>query len=80
MKTVAYTHAARRQFRSLDRAIQARIAAKLAAYAAGESADVTALQGQPGARLRVGDYRVIFVETANTLEIRRVGHRREVYL
>jgi mRNA interferase RelE/StbE len=79
VKTVAYTKAARRQFRSLDVQVQARIKAKLAAYAAGESADVRALVEVEGFRLRVGDYRVVFVETDDTVEVRAVGHRREIY-
>ena len=79
MKTVAYTTAARRQLRGLAAQVQARIRAKLAAYANDESADVTALQGEPGARLRVGDYRLVFVETETTIEVRAVGHRREIY-
>jgi mRNA interferase RelE/StbE len=79
VKTVAYTTAARRQLRGLTAQVQARIKAKLAAYANGESADVTALQGEPGARLRVGDYRLVFVETETGIEVRAVGHRREIY-
>ncbi|WP_342186144.1 hypothetical protein [Pseudoxanthobacter soli] len=38
-----------------------------------------ALTGRPGARLRVRDYRVIFVETADTIEVREFGDRREIY-
>lgn len=30
-------------------------------------------------RLRVGDYRVLFDETADTITIHRVGDRRDVY-
>jgi len=41
---------------------------------------VTALKGQSGAaRLRVGDYWIIFVETAVAISVRAVGHRREIY-
>lgn len=58
---------------------QSRIREKVAHYAATGAGDVTALQGQDGARLRVGDYRVIFVETDEAIEVRAVGHRREIY-
>jgi mRNA-degrading endonuclease RelE of RelBE toxin-antitoxin system len=29
--------------------------------------------------LRVGDYRVIFVETATIIDVMALGHRRDVY-
>jgi len=29
--------------------------------------------------LRVGDWRVIFVETTSTIEVRAVGNRRDIY-
>ena len=79
MKEVAYTAAARRQLRKLDVQVQERIKGKLADYVAGESVDVITLQGEPGARLRVGDWRAIFVETDTTIEVRAVGHRSEIY-
>jgi 2-methylisocitrate lyase-like PEP mutase family enzyme len=34
---------------------------------------------RPGARLRVGDWRVIFVETTATVEVRAVGNQRDIY-
>ena len=56
-----------------------QIEAKLAHYAETGGGDVKALIGTPGARLRAGDWRVIFVETGTTIEVRAVGHRREIY-
>ncbi|MGD0125380.1 MAG: type II toxin-antitoxin system RelE/ParE family toxin [Terriglobia bacterium] len=43
--------------------------------------DVKALQGErEELRLRMGDYRLFFVHTTtDTIEIRRVLHRREAY-
>jgi len=32
-----------------------------------------------GARLRVGDWRVIFEETGEVIEVAEIGHRREIY-
>ena len=40
---------------------------------------VKRLQGRPGFRLRVGDYRVIFTEDGTVLDVLAIGHRREVY-
>lgn len=79
MKTVLFTHAARKAFKALPADVQAQIKVKIDSYANGGPADVTKLQGVDGARIRVRDYRVIFVETADTLEIRAVGHRRDIY-
>jgi mRNA interferase RelE/StbE len=42
--------------------------------------DVKALHEREELRLRIGDYRLFFVPTdLDTLEIRRVLHRREAY-
>ena len=41
--------------------------------------NVKRLQGRPGFRLRVGDYRVIFTEDGTVLDVLAIGHRREVY-
>ncbi|MGX7703723.1 type II toxin-antitoxin system RelE family toxin [Methylobacterium sp. Gmos1] len=34
---------------------------------------------RPGARLRVGDYRVVFTETDDAIQIYAIGHRRDIY-
>jgi mRNA interferase RelE/StbE len=41
--------------------------------------DVKRLKGRDGARLRVGDWRIIFYVERNTLVVVAVGHRREIY-
>jgi mRNA interferase RelE/StbE len=42
--------------------------------------DVKALQGREELRLRVGDYRLLFVcPDSATIEVRRVRHRSEAY-
>lgn len=57
-----------------------RILAALHRFADSGEGDVKALQGMEELRLRIGDYRLIFVnEPADTIEIRRVLHRREAY-
>ena len=37
------------------------------------------LKGQAGARLRVGDWRIIFYVEGGTITVVAVGHRREIY-
>jgi mRNA-degrading endonuclease RelE of RelBE toxin-antitoxin system len=57
-----------------------RILAGLHRFADSGEGDVKILQGMEELRLRIGDYRLIFVnEPADTIEIRRVLHRREAY-
>jgi mRNA interferase RelE/StbE len=79
MKIVSYTTSATRQLRKLPAEIRERIIDKLRRYAESGAGDVKALSGQPGARLRIGDYRVIFVEAADVISVRAVGHRSDIY-
>jgi len=79
MKTVTYTLAARRSLRKLPGHVRQQVEAKLARYAETGAGDIKALSGQPGARLRVGDYRVIIIETEAAVEVHAIGHRREIY-
>ncbi len=43
------------------------------------SKDIKRLKGSNDFRLRVGDYRVIFSIEQNTLQILKVGHRKNIY-
>jgi mRNA interferase RelE/StbE len=79
MKAISYTTSATRQLRALPANIRERLIDKLHRYAKTGAGDVKALVGQSGVRLRVGDYRVIFVETAEAISVRSVGHRRDIY-
>ncbi len=59
-----------------------RIADKLAAYAedpASLANQVTELCGRPVKRLRVGDFRVLFEETATEIIVSDIGPRRSIY-
>ncbi|ACA18428.1 plasmid stabilization system [Methylobacterium sp. 4-46] len=79
MKPIAYTLSATRELSRLPKPARLAIVEKLARYAATGAGDVRALTGRPGARLRVGDYRVVFVETDAQIEVRAIGHRRDIY-
>ena len=43
------------------------------------SKDIKKLKGSDDFRLRVGDYRVIFAIEQNTIQILKVGHRKNIY-
>lgn len=72
---------ARAELRAVDREQAPRILHSLSRFAATGEGDVRALTAdwQGYFRLRVGDYRVIFAISLETIAIARVGHRGEVY-
>ena len=78
MKEIVFTPAALRQWAKLSSAIRGRINAKLEAFVLNGTGDVKRLKGQDGCRLRVGDWRVIFID-GSTVIVVAVGHRREIY-
>jgi mRNA interferase RelE/StbE len=60
--------------------VAARIVAKIEAYAADPAATrVKAMKGSSAARLRVGDFRVIFEETKDEVIVLDIGPRSGVY-
>ena len=79
MKTITWTYDARREFRKLPPNVRADIEAKIERFAKTGAGNVKRLTGRPGARLRAGDWRVIFVEMTETIEVRAVGNRRDIY-
>lgn len=79
MKNIAFTSAATRQWVKLSAGIRKRIDAKLTIYAANGSGDVKRLKGRGGCRLRVGDWRAIFIEDDTSIIIVAVGNRRDIY-
>ena len=79
MKAVSFTLAATRQWLKLSPDIRKRIDAKLIVYATNGSGDVKRLKGRGGCRLRVGDWRVVFIEENTLIIIVAVGNRREIY-
>lgn len=79
MKAVYFTPAATRQWLKLSPDVRKRIDAKLTVYATNGSGDVKRLKSAAGCRLRIGDWRVIFIEDAKSITIIAVGNRREIY-
>ena len=76
---IAFTSAATRQWLGLSVDVRRRIEAKLAIFAETRQGDVKRLKGRAGARLRVGDWRVIFYIEGGTIVVAAVGNRREIY-
>jgi mRNA interferase RelE/StbE len=76
---IAFTGAATRQWLNLSVGVRRRLDAKLMAFAQTGQGDVKRLKGRAGARLRVGDWRIIFYVERDTVVVAAVGHRREIY-
>lgn len=80
---VGFMPRALRQLDALPRETARRILNKVEALAVNpRPPGVRLLQGDlSGYRLRVGDYRVLYIvdDSARTVTIHVVGHRREVY-
>lgn len=82
MRRIVYTRVALKQLNAIPKPASLRIKAKIEQYAddpASLAGNVRKLQGRQGYRLRVGDYRVIFDEHGNILDILSVGPRGSIY-
>ena len=79
MRRIAYTASATKQLRGLPAKVRAQVQTRLHRYAETGSGDVRALVDRAGARLRVGDFRVVFTETADEVLVHAVGNRRDIY-
>lgn len=74
--------AAVRALRSLDPPIRLRVQGVIALLAKDPRPPAArALQGRPGLRVRVGDYRILYTVADDVLlvVVVTIGHRREVY-
>jgi mRNA interferase RelE/StbE len=81
MKTVRYSKAALRMLRRISANESERIKRKIDEYAddpASQANNVIALKGQPGIRLRVGNWRVV-MQDEQVLEIIEIGSRGSIY-
>jgi mRNA interferase RelE/StbE len=76
---IAFTAAATRQWLNLSADVRRRLDARLTAFARTGQGDVKRLKGRAGARLRVGDWRVVFYVEGDSIIVAAVGHRREIY-
>jgi mRNA interferase RelE/StbE len=76
---IVFAAAATRQWLNLSADVRRRLNAKLETFARTGQGDVKRLKGRSGARLRVGDWRVVFYVEGRTIIVSAVGHRREIY-
>ena len=81
MYKVLFSDKAKRQFKKLEREMQERIIATLERIRIRPEAHVTKLVGDPGYKLRIGNYRIIMDIDKDKLLILvlKVGHRRNIY-
>lgn len=80
MKRILWTGPAKADVRSLDKPAAMRILVGLHRFAETGEGEVKKLQGREELRLRIGDYRIFLASpTADSLEIRRVLHRKDAY-
>jgi mRNA interferase RelE/StbE len=80
--TVRLRPSADRTLGRLPRELQGRILSKLDQLAENPHLPGTEkLHGEPGYRVRVGDYRIVYdiLHQEVTILVIRIGHRREVY-
>ena len=81
VKQITYTRAAIKGLKAMPQNVANRIVAKVEDYAANPASqanNVTALQGQDGIRLRVGDWRVIMRDGV-VLAVLEIGPRGSIY-
>jgi len=76
-----WTDQAQADIRRLDKPTAMRVLHTLHRFSQSGAGDLKALQGDAEQlRLRIGDYRLFFVYTAEeAIEVRSVRHRREAY-
>lgn len=81
MYKIIFSSKAGKQLFKLEKNIQERIISVLERIRIRPETYITKLVGDPGYKLRVGDYRVIMDIDNNNLHILviKVGHRRDIY-
>ncbi|HLC45883.1 MAG TPA: type II toxin-antitoxin system RelE/ParE family toxin [archaeon] len=81
MYSIEFSELAEKQFKKLERALQDRISRALERIRVRPQDYLRKLVGDPGYRLRVGDYRVIIDVQREKLLLLviKVGHRSNVY-
>ncbi len=78
-KTIVFSTSAGKGFEKLPLDVQERLIEALFVYGIRGIGDVKRMVGTPTKRMRVGDYRIIFDESAEVLDILAVGNRSDIY-
>jgi len=78
---IVFSLKAKKHFLKLEKTAQERIISALERIRIRPEAFITKLVGDPGYKLRVGDYRIIMDIDKNKLLILviKVGHRKNIY-
>ncbi len=78
---IIFSLKAKKQFLKLEKTLQERIISALERIRIRPESFITKLVGDPGYKLRVGDYRIIMDIDKNNLIILviKVGHRKNIY-
>ena len=79
VRELRFTEEASADLESIPERTAERVLTRLVAYADGNMSDIKKLKGRDEFRLRVGDYRVLFVLDGKLIDVRRILHRREAY-
>lgn len=81
MYEITFSDSALRQLKKLERQIQARVIGAIERIKTRPEMFVQRLVGDPGYKLRVGDYRIIMDISHETLKVTiiKIGHRKNVY-
>jgi mRNA interferase RelE/StbE len=78
---IIFSDSSLKQLKKLEKNVQERIISTLERIKIRPQAHVTKLVGDPGYRLRVGDYRVILdIDEGNLIIlVIKIGHRKKMY-
>lgn len=78
---IIFSDSALKQLKKLEKNVQERIVSTLERIKIRPQAHVTKLVGDPGYRLRVGDYRVILdIDEGNLIIlVIKIAHRKKIY-
>ncbi len=77
---ISYEKEALKELEKLEPSLSRRIVCKIEKMSENPYAcDVKKLMASDYYRLRVGDYRVLFIFENNTIKILKVGHRQQIY-
>lgn len=79
MKTIILNPHAAKALDKMSSGQRGQIVDALHKYALDGIGDTKAMTGTPTVRLRIGDFRIIFDESATTITVLALGNRREIY-
>jgi len=78
---ISYEKEALKELEKLEPSVSRRIVDKIEKMSENPySYDVKKLRASDYYRLRIGDYRVIFIFGNNIIKILKVGHRQQIYV